>query len=124
MGLISGIRGNAARADVKKMRKEFSPILIEGEEVHRVYKYIRNYFVFTSKRIVMVEKLNVSGKKTNYHSVAYNKILHFSIETSGHLELDHQLKLWCAGWPEPITWTFSRGFDIFELQAAIAKYAL
>ncbi len=124
MGLISGIRGNASRADVAKIEKEFSPLLIEGEEIQRVYTYIRNYFVFTSKRIVLVEKLDLAGKKTNYHSVAYNKILHFSIETSGHLELNHELKLWCAAWPEPITWTFGRGFDIFELQTAIAKYAL
>jgi hypothetical protein len=124
MGLISGLRGNASQTNTAKIEKDFSQLLIEGEEIHRVFKYIRNYFVLTNKRIVLVEKMDLAGKKTNYHSVAYNKILHFSVETSGHLELDHELKLWCAGWPEPITWTFNRGFDVFELQVAVASRAL
>jgi hypothetical protein len=124
MGSISMIKGNASRLEVTKIEKEFSKILMEGEKIDRVYKYIRDFFVFTDKRIVIVEKLDPSGNKINYHSVAYNKILHFSIETSGPSDFDHVIKLWCAGLPDPIVWTFNRSIDIFELQCAIAKNAL
>lgn len=61
------IRGNASQFDVVKIEKEISKILMEGEEINRVYKYIRDFFVFTDKRIVIVKKLNPSGEKINYH---------------------------------------------------------
>jgi len=124
MGLIGIVRGNASQADVVKIKKEFSKILMAKEEIHRVYKYIRDFFVFTDKRIVIVKRLDLIGKKTNYRSIAYNKILRFSIETSGHFELDQAIEIWCAGMPDSIKWTFNRGFDIYEFQGAIAEYIL
>jgi hypothetical protein len=124
MRLISGIIGHASPVDAVKIKKEFSHILTEGEEIHRAFKYIRDLVVFTDKRFVLVKKLDSLGSKINYHSVAYNKVLNFSVETSGTFEFEHALKLWCAGMSNPITLTFDRGFNIFELQSTIAKYVL
>ena len=124
MGLIGMIRGNASKADVIKIKEEFSKILMAKEEIHRVYKYIRDFFVFTDKRIVIVKRLDLTGKKTSYRSIAYNKILRFSVETSGPFEFDQALEIWCAGMSDSIKWTFNRGFDIYEFQQAMAEYIL
>jgi hypothetical protein len=124
MGLIGRIRGNASQTDVTEIKKEFSNILMAKEEIQRVYKYIRDFFVFTNKRIVIVKRLDIAGKKNDYRSIAYNKILRFNVETSGHFELDQALEIWCAGMPDSIKWTFSRGFDVYEFQRAIAEYVL
>lgn len=124
MGLISGILGNASIADVARVQKEFGPILAEGEEIERVYMYIRDYFVFTNGRLVMVEKQDVVGKKVEYFSIPYSRILRFSIVTAGHLNVDHELKIWAAGMSDPIIKTFARWMDIYELQVAVATYLL
>lgn len=124
MGVISGIFGNASRTDLENIIAEFSPVLVEREEIQRVYKFIRDYFVFTNVRLVIVEKLDLLGKKREFHSIPYARIMHFSIETSGHFELKDQLKLYVAGVAEPITQPIDRFLDIFELQTALAKYLL
>lgn len=124
MGLISGILGNASSADIVKIQKEFDPVLAAGEEIERVYMYLRDYFVFTNVRLVIVEKQDIVGKKISFHSIPYSRILHFSIETAGHLDLDNALKIWVAGMSDPITKTFNRWMDIFELQVAVANYVI
>jgi len=121
MGLISGAFGNASRAEVAEIQKEFAPLMAEGETIRRVYKYIRDYFVFTSVRLVMVEKKDIWGKKVEYHSIPYARMFHFSIETAGHADTDHKFSIWVAGMPEPITKKVSRSLDIFELQVALAS---
>ncbi len=123
MGLISGIFGNASEADIINIQNEFSPLLVKGEVIQRVYKYIRDYFVFTNVRLVLVEKRDLVGKKIEFHSIPYSRILHFSIETAGLADLDHELTLYPAG-SEPVTKKVSCSMDIFELQTAMANYVM
>jgi hypothetical protein len=124
MGLIGGIFGNASEIDPKKIQEEFAPILAEGERVEKAYQLIRDLFVFTDKRLVLVDKQGITGSKVEYHSLPYRQITHFSIETGGHFDLDAELKIWVSGTPAPIQKQFTKKLNIYELQRVLATYVL
>ena len=63
MGLLDGLMGNASKVDASKIQSEFAQILAPGEKVEHAYLLIRDYFVFTDKRFVLVDKQGVTGSK-------------------------------------------------------------
>ena len=88
------------------------------------YQLIRDYFVFTDKRFVLVDRQGVTGSKVEYHSIPYRSILHFSIETGGAFDLDAELKIWISGSAVPIQKQFNKKLSIYEVQAVLASYVL
>ena len=124
MGLFDGIMGNAGKIDPAKIQQEFAQILAPGEVVQHAYQLIRDYFVFTDKRFVMVDKQGLTGSKVEYHSIPYRSITHFSIETAGTFDLDAELKIWISGAPAPVQKTFNKRLSIYEVQAVLASYVL
>lgn len=89
--------------------------------MEKAYVLIRDVFIFTSRRLILVDKQGLTGKKVEYHSIPYGKITRFSIETAGHLDLDSELKIWISGDPVPVQKTFSRKLDIYEVQTLLAS---
>jgi hypothetical protein len=124
MGLIDGILGHASKIDVSQVQKEFNQILANGERVEQAYQLIRDYFVFTNKRLVIVDRQGITGKKIDYHSVPYKNITHFSIETAGHFDLDAELKIWLSGMNDPIQKQFNSRLNIYEVQSVLAAHVL
>lgn len=124
MGLLDGIMGNASEVNIKEVAKEFANVLAENENIEKAYKLIRDMFLFTNKRLILVDKQGVTGKKTEYHSIPYRSITHFSIETAGHFDLDAELKIWISGTPGPIQKQFNKSLNIYELQSVLASYVL
>ncbi len=124
MGLLDGMLGNAAKIDPAKVQQEFAQILAPGESVQHAYQLIRDYFVFTDKRLVLVDKQGMTGSKIDYHSIPYRSITHFSVETGGTFDLDAELKIWISGAAMPIQKTFNRKLSIYEVQAVLASYVL
>jgi Bacterial PH domain len=124
MGLIDGVLGNASKVDNAEIQKEFARILAPGEKVEHAYQLIRDYFVFTDKRFVLVDKQGLTGSKMEYHSIPYKSITHFSIETGGTFDLDAELKIWISGTPLPILKKFNKKLSIYEVQAVLASYVL
>ena len=124
MGLLDGMLGNASKIDAAKIQDEFSQVLAEGERVEHAYQLIRDYFVFTNKRLVLVDKQGMTGSKVDYHSVPYKSITHFSIETGGHFDLDAELKIWISGSAAPIQKQFNKRLSIYEVQSVLAGYVL
>lgn len=124
MGLLDGILGNASKIDPAKVQGEFARILAPGETVEHAYQLIRDYFVFTNKRFVLVDKQGLTGSKVEYHSIPYRSITHFSIETAGSFDLDAELKIWITGTPAPIQKQFNKKLSIYEVQAVLASYVL
>ena len=124
MGLIDGLLGNASKIDPAKVQEEFARILAPGEKVEHAYKLIRDYFVFTDKRFVMVGKEGITGSKIEYHSIPYRSITHFSIETGGTFDLDAELKIWVGSTAAPIQKQFNKHLSIYEVQSVLASYVL
>lgn len=124
MGLLDGMLGNAAKIDPAKIQQEFSQILAKGEVVEHAYQLIRDYFVFTDKRLVLVDKQGMTGSKIDYHSIPYKSITHFSVETGGTFDLDAELKIWISGTAVPIQKQFNKKLSIYEVQSVLASYVL
>jgi hypothetical protein len=124
MGFFDGLMGNASEVSIAEVQKEFANILADHERIEKAYKLIRDMFLFTDKRLILVDRQGVTGKKVGYHSIPYRSIHHFSIETAGHFDLDAELKLWISGSETPIIKQFNRSLDIYELQRVLATYVL
>lgn len=124
MGLLDGLMGNASKVDASKIQQEFAQILAPGEKVEHAYQLIRDYFVFTDKRFVLVDKQGMTGSKVEYHSIPYKSITHFSIETAGTFDLDAELKIWISSNPVPLQKTFNKRLSIYEVQSVLASYVL
>jgi hypothetical protein len=65
----------------------------------------------------------LTGAKIDYHSIPYRNIIHFSIETSGHFDLDAELKIYLSG-GTLIAKRFSKKLNIYEVQSVLANYIL
>ena len=124
MGLLDGVLGNASKIDPAKIHAEFEDILAPGERVEHAYQLIRDYFVFTDKRLVFVNKQGMTGSKMEYHSIPYRSITHFSVETGGTFDLDAELKIWISGTATPIQQPFNKRLSIYEVQSVLASYVL
>ncbi|NBJ70264.1 MULTISPECIES: PH domain-containing protein [Clostridia] len=122
MGLFDGMMGNASEMDAKKAEQEVTELLATAEQVEHAYKLIRDMMIFTNKRLILLDKQGVTGKKMEYHSIPYKNITHFSIETAGTFDLDAELKLWVSGSSEPIQKTFNKQLNIYKVQSVLANY--
>lgn len=47
--------------------KDIQPLLIDGEQIIGVYKAMRDYCVFTNKRVIAVNVQGMTGKKKILH---------------------------------------------------------
>lgn len=124
MGLLDGILGNASEIDASKVEADFAQVLASGERIEKAYQLIRDLFVFTNKRLILVDKQGLTGNKVEYHSLPYKNITHFSVETAGHFDLDAELKVWISGNPVPIQKRFNKNLNIYEVQSVLASYVL
>lgn len=124
MGLLDGLLGHAGEIKIEEVQKEFEGLLIEGEGVQLAFKLIRDLLVFTDKRLILVDRQGLSGKKVEYVSIPYRSITHFSVETAGHFDLESELKLWISGQSEPILREFKKGSNLRAVQMALARYVL
>ncbi|MEJ7932420.1 PH domain-containing protein [Ramlibacter sp. AN1015] len=124
MGLFDAMMGNASKIDASTIQQEFAQVLAPGESVQHAYQLLRDYFVFTDKRLVLVDKQGLTGSKVEYHSIPYKSITHFSIETAGTFDLDAELKIWISGMPVPVQKTFNKRLSVYEVQAVLASYVL
>ncbi len=124
MGLFDALLGNASEVNIEEVRRDYAQVLAENESIERAYKLIRDMFIFTNKRLILVDKQGLTGKKSEYHSIPYKSITHFSIETAGSFDLEAELKIWISGNPMPIQKTFNKSLNIYALQAVLATYVL
>ena len=124
MGLFNAILGNASEVTIESASKEFEPILIEGEEIEKAFRLIKDMFVFTNKRLILVEKQLV-GSKVDYLSIPYKNIKKFSKESAGILDLDADLKIWLNNDNEPISKQFGKGGNnINDVYRILSKHTL
>ena len=103
--------------------QDISPLLVPSEEIIGVYKAMRDYVVFTSKRIISVNVQGMTGKKKDFTSMPYSKIQVFSVETAGVLDLDSELEIYFSGLGK-VRFEFSGASDIIQIGRIIASYAL
>ena len=122
--MFQGLFGNAAEVDAKGLQRDLDALLADGEQVIQAFKIVRDLFVFTDKRLLLIDKQGMTGKKAEYHSIPYKSISHFSVETAGTFDMDAELKIYISSNSTPIQREFKRGTDITGVQKTLAKYVL
>ena len=124
MSLVNAIFGTASQISPDDIQREFSPLLVEGEEVVGAFRVVRDLFVFTQCRLILADKQGLTGSKVEYHSIPYKSISQFSVETAGLLDMDAELKIYISSNPTPLKKEFKKGTDILQIQKLLATYVI
>ncbi len=125
MGLFSAILGNAGAVSQETLIKDYGKLLIEGEEIELGFKLIRDTFIFTTKRLILIDKQGITGSKVEYKSITYKSITRFSIETAGTFDLDAELKIWVSSETNPsIKKQFNKSVNVYDVHKVLAYHVL
>ncbi|MDT0676077.1 PH domain-containing protein [Autumnicola musiva] len=125
MSILSSLLGNAGAINKERLQEEYGKLLIPSENIEAGFKIIRDTFIFTNKRLIIIDVQGLTGRKIEYFSVLYKSITRFSIETAGSFDLDAELKIWISGESIPsISKKFNKKVDIYEVQKLLAEFTL
>lgn len=125
MGLFSAVLGNAGVVRQEVLVGEYGKLLTEGEEIELGFKLLRDTFIFTNKRLILVDNQGLTGSKTEYLSINYRQISRFSVETAGTFDLEAELKIWISSETVPsIVKKFNKSVDVYEVQKILAHHVL
>lgn len=124
MGIFNAILGQASEVSIEKIQKEFESVLVPGESIQKAYRIIRDMFVFTNKRLILIDKQGITGSKADYMTIPYSSITKFSKESAGLMDLDAELKIWIRGEDAPIKKQFGKDNNINEVYQILSQYVL
>ncbi|MGR9105903.1 MAG: PH domain-containing protein [Gammaproteobacteria bacterium] len=124
MGIIDGLLGNATEVDLNELEEEFAPILADNESIRLGYKVLRDLFVFTNKRLILVDKQGLTAKRVVYRSIPYSSISSFEVETNGYFDVDAELRIWISGQPDPIVKDLRNKTNVIAIQKTLAGFLL
>ena len=125
MGIFSALLGNAGTVNQETLIKEYGKLLIDNEQIELGFKLIRDTFIFTNKRLILIEKQGITGSKVAYKSIIYKSISRFSVETAGTFDLDAELKIWVSSETNPsIVKQFNKSVNVYDVQSVLAHHVL
>jgi hypothetical protein len=104
-------------------RDEVAPLLADGESVVLTFEGVRDFVVFTDKRVIAVNVQGITGRKKDYASLPYNRIQAYSIETDGLMDNDGELDLWFSGLGK-VRFEFKENVDLPAIAKHIANASL
>lgn len=125
MGFLGGMIGNASNISAEDARKKLGSVILDSEDIDLAFKLVRDMIIFTNKRLIVVDKQGMTGKKTTFQSLPYKSISRFTVETSGHFDLDAELKIYISSGAEPaVNLQFTKDKHIETIQQALALAVL
>lgn len=124
MGLLQKLALNAQQIDISAVQKEMAPFLVENETIEIAFKIIRDQIIFTNLRLITIDKQGLTSRKVDYRSIPYDKIVQFSKESAGILDLDAELKIWVASMSEPLKFEFSKDAPINDVYQLLSEKIL
>ncbi|MEU6246987.1 PH domain-containing protein [Glycomyces sp. NPDC047010] len=104
-------------------RDEVAPLLVDGEEVALTFEGVRDFIVFTNKRIIAVNVQGITGRKKDYTTLPFSKIQAYSVETDGLMDNDGELDLWFSGLGK-VRFEFKENVDLPAIAKHIAAASL
>ena len=125
MGFFSKILGNASKVSVEELNEKYSRLFIEGESTEMGFELLRDVYVFTNKRLILIDVQGLTGSKVEYKSLPYKNMTRFSLETAGTFDLDAELKIWISSEDVPtVDKKFNKSIDVYEVQKFLASKVL
>jgi hypothetical protein len=112
MGLFSALLGNAGAVSQEELTKKYAQLLTEGEDIELGFKLVRDTFIFTNKRLILIDVQGITGNKTEY-------------KTAGTFDLDAELKIWISSEVQPsIKKLFNKSVNVYDVQKVLAHHVL
>ena len=110
----------ASSVNLKKLNSKLKAVLFPDEIIQFGFKLVRDLIVFTDHRLILIDKQGLTGVKTEYLSIPYRSITHFSIVTAGNFDLGAELTIWL----DEIKFEreLKNNVDIIGLQRTLAYY--
>jgi hypothetical protein len=125
MGLFSALLGNAGTVGATELKEKYGKLLVEDEGIELGFKLVRDTFIFTTKRLILVDVQGLTGSKVSYTSISYKSISRFSVESAGTFDLDAELKIWVSSEAVPsIRKQFTKSVNVYDVQRVLANYVL
>lgn len=111
--------------DEKDIIQDVNMFLLDNEKVLSAYASGRDQVIFTDKRIIAVDVKGLIGKRKEFSTLPYSKVVHFTVQTPGFLEFnsDSELVL-CYPNGANIQFEFSGKANILQIAKTISAYVL
>ena len=125
MGLLDKALGTATDAQASEVEELVGPILIQGESIsHAFVVGMRDLFLITSKRFILLDKTGLTGKKMKISSYPWSKVASFSYCNSGKIDIDAELYINVQTLPTSILVRFPRKTDLRPIIKSISEHVL
>lgn len=120
--MLGRLLGNAGVLSSEGIQRDFGRLLADDEQVYAGFKVIRAPWIFTDRRLILVDAQGMTGRKKEYLSIPYSKITMVSVETTGAFDLDAELKLWISSDSVPIEKKFNKSVDGYAVQGLLTQF--
>ena len=124
MGLLDGIMGVASEMTLEEVQEKIGGFLCDCEKIHRGYQLTRDFFIFTNKRVIIIDVQGMTGKREEYHSIPYKSISHYAISTAASLDTDAELKIYIGSARDPLIKQFNKKVDIHEVEKTLSEFII
>ncbi len=122
MGILDKLMGNVGEVSAEALKSEYGHLLIDNEAIEMGFVLFRDVFLFTTRRLILIDKQGFTGKKVEIKSMPYKSISRYSLETAGTFDLDAELKIWISSENLPsVSKKFSKAVDVFKVQRLLAS---
>lgn len=122
MGLLNKILGNASEVSTEQLTTKYGRLLIKNEQIELGFMLFRDVFMFTNRRLILIDVQGLTGSKVEYKSMPYKNISRFSLETAGTLDLDAELKIWISSENIPsVSKKFNKSINVYNVQRYLAS---
>lgn len=113
MGLFNKLLGNASEVSSEKHNEKYGRLLVNDEQVELGFTLFRDIFMYTNKRLILVDIQGPTRSKIEYKSLPYKNISRFSLGTSGTFDLDAELGIWISSEDTPsVSKKFNKSIDV------------
>ncbi|MCL6603208.1 MAG: PH domain-containing protein [Paenibacillus sp.] len=81
--LFSGLMGNYSEVSIPELKNQYGAYLMPQEEIQMGFKLVRDAFIITDDRLILIDHQGVTGKKTRVASIHLSSIYEVTMETGG-----------------------------------------
>lgn len=83
MALLDGLLGNYTELTPEQLEEKYGQYLMPEEKITSGFKLVRDSFVITDQRLILIDHQGVTGKKTRVASIDLDSIFDVTVETAG-----------------------------------------
>eukprot|EP00574_Skeletonema_japonicum_P003936 CAMPEP_0201723202 /NCGR_PEP_ID=MMETSP0593-20130828/7332_1 /ASSEMBLY_ACC=CAM_ASM_000672 /TAXON_ID=267983 /ORGANISM="Skeletonema japonicum, Strain CCMP2506" /LENGTH=861 /DNA_ID=CAMNT_0048214277 /DNA_START=191 /DNA_END=2776 /DNA_ORIENTATION=+ len=132
MGIIDIVGNNFAQIDAveyeKKVREKYPEALLQQDErIVFAFKSLggsgRDHYMLTTKRLLIKDKMGVTGKQIGYKTVPYTSVRAFSFETCGSFDTDSEMKVYARG-IGTVSIDFNKNVDVLAIQRFLSSVVI